>query len=79
MALTMTYNTINKPECCPFEDPNPSVPTFATAHTFCASRNGPRKSGFLTAVPAKTDTFLRFITTRKKKILARDTGIRKES
>ena len=30
---------------------------FATAHTFCASRDGPRKSGFLTAVPAKTEIF----------------------
>ena len=25
-----------------------SVPTFATAHTNCASQDGPRKSGFLT-------------------------------
>ena len=24
------------------------VPTFATAHTYCASQDGPRKSGFLT-------------------------------
>ena len=29
-------------------------PTFATAHTFCASCDGPRKLGFLTAVLAKT-------------------------
>ena len=36
-----------------------TVPTFATAHTFCASRDGPRKSGFLTVVPAKTGIFLR--------------------
>ena len=27
---------------------------FATAHMFCASRDGPRKSGFLTVVPVKT-------------------------
>ena len=33
------------------------VPNFATAHTFCASRDGPRKLDFLTAVPAKTDNF----------------------
>ena len=36
-----------------------TLPTFSTAHTFCASRDGPRKSGFLTAVPAKTEIFLR--------------------
>ena len=33
------------------------MPTFATAHTFCASRNGSGKSSFLTAVPAKTEMF----------------------
>ena len=33
------------------------VPTFATAHTFCASCNGPKRSGFLTAVPPKTEIF----------------------
>ena len=27
--------------------------------TFCSSRNGPRKSGFLTALPAKADIFFR--------------------
>ena len=44
------------------------VPTFPTAHTFCASCDGPRKSGFLTAVPTKTenDIFARFITVREK-------------
>ena len=36
-----------------------TVPTFATAHTFCASLYGPKKSGFLTAVPATTEIFLR--------------------
>ena len=35
-----------------------TVPTFATAHTFCASRCGP-PSDFLTVVPAKTEIFLR--------------------
>ena len=35
-----------------------TVPTFTTAHTFCASRDGPRKSGFLTVVPANTEVFL---------------------
>ena len=35
------------------------VPTFATAHTFCAPRDDPRKSGFLTLVLAKTGIFLR--------------------
>ena len=34
-------------------------PLFATAHTFCASRDGPRRSSFLTAVPAETEIFLR--------------------
>ena len=34
-----------------------TVPTFATAHTFCACRDGPRKSGFLTVVPAKQRYF----------------------
>ena len=33
------------------------MPTFATAHTFCASRDGPSKSGFLTAMPAKERYF----------------------
>ena len=31
----------------------------ATAHTFCASRDGSRKSGFLAAVPVETERFLR--------------------
>ena len=35
-----------------------TVPRFATAHTFCASRDGPRMSDFLSAVPAKTEIFL---------------------
>ena len=52
-----------------------AMPTFATAHTFCASRDDPGKSGFLTAVPPKTD----IITTREKQILARVIGIRKEN
>ena len=34
-----------------------TVPTFATTHRFCASRDGLRKSGFLTEVPAKTKIF----------------------
>ena len=34
------------------------VPTFAIAHTFCASCDGLRKSSFLTAVPTKTGIFL---------------------
>ena len=35
-----------------------TVPTFATAHTFCPSCDGPRKTGFITVVPAKTEIFL---------------------
>ena len=31
-----------------------TVLTFATAHTFFTSRDCPRKSGFITVVPAKT-------------------------
>ena len=46
---------------------------FATAHRFCASRDGLGNSGFLTAVPA------RLITTYEKQILARVIGIRKEN
>ena len=30
---------------------------FAAAHTFCASWDDPRKPGFLTAMPAKTEIF----------------------
>ena len=56
------------------------MPPFPTAHAFCASRDGPRKSGFLTAVPAKTENFFAcFIPTREKQVLARVIGIRKEN
>ena len=56
------------------------VPTFATAHTFRASRDGPRKSGFLSATPAKTEIFFRvFITRQEKQIMARVIRIRKEN
>ena len=51
-----------------------TVPTFATAHPFCASCDGPRKSGFLTVVPAKTEIFV-----QEKQILARPIEIRKEN
>ena len=30
-----------------------TVPPFGTAHTLCASRNGPRNMGFLRSVPSK--------------------------
>ena len=33
--------------------------TLVTAHTFCAPLDGPRKSRFLTVVPAKTEIYLR--------------------
>ena len=42
------------------------MPTYATAPTFRASRNGPKKSGFLTLVPAKTGIFLRSFNLGKK-------------
>ena len=46
---------------------------FATAHMFCAFRDGPKKLGFVTEVPAKTEIFLHGLqlTTRKKQVLAR--------
>ena len=40
------------------EDLRTALP-FATAHALCASRDGLRKSGFLTAMPVKTEIFLR--------------------
>ena len=43
-----------------------TVPSFATAHTFCASRDDPRKSGLLRALLAKIDMFARFITAREE-------------
>ena len=33
------------------------MPPFPTAHTYCASREGPRKPGFFTAVPAQKEIF----------------------
>ena len=35
-----------------------TVPTFATAHTFCPSSDGSRKSDFLSAMAGKTEIFL---------------------
>ena len=35
------------------------MPPFVTAHTFCASGHGQRKSGFLRIVPTNTKEFLR--------------------
>ena len=55
------------------------MPTFATAHTFCASRDGLRKSSFLTVMPAKTDIFARFMTMQEKQILARVIGNQREN
>ena len=55
------------------------LPAFDSAHTFCASPNVPRKSGFLKATAVKTEIFARFRTTRVKQILARVAGIRKEN
>ena len=52
---------------------------FATTHTFCTSRDCPRKLGSLMAVLAKTNVFAQFMTTREKQILVRDSGIRKEN
>ena len=55
------------------------VPTFATVQTFCASLDGSRKTGVVTAVPDKTVIFAQFITTREKQILARVIGFWKEN
>ena len=43
-----------------------TVPSFATAHTFCASRDGPRNVGFLTVVPAKTKVLFAVYNCRGK-------------
>ena len=53
---------------------------FSTAHTFCASRNGPRNSDFLRTVPIIIQSFFGWLMTmREKKILARPAdGILKE-
>ena len=57
-----------------------TVPTFATAHTFCTSWDGLRKSGFLMTVLLKQRYILaQFITTREKYILGRVIVIRKEN
>ena len=42
-----------------FKDSHEANHLSATAHAFCASRDGPRKSGFLTVMPAKTEIFWR--------------------
>ena len=53
---------------------------FATAHTFCAFRGGPRSSDFLRTVPKNSKGILvRFINTQEKKILASVTEIRREN
>ena len=39
------------------ENVNNGATPFATAHTFCASRDGPRKLDFLTGEPNKTKVF----------------------
>ena len=56
------------------------VPSFATAHMFCTSRNGPRNMDFITVTPAKTEIFfMQFITSWEKQILAKVTEIYKEN
>ena len=57
-----------------------TVPTFPTAHTFCASRDGPRGSDFLRTVATNSKVFFaRFINMREKKISASVIEIRKEN
>ena len=43
-----------------------TVPPFATAYTFCASCDGPRKSGFSALVPAKSRFSQVFLKYEKK-------------
>ena len=58
--VTLRYVTLRYVTLCYVMTVNlRMVPPFATAHAFCASRVGPRNSGLLTAVPAKTKIFLR--------------------
>ena len=47
-----------------------TAPLFGTAHEFCASRNGLRKSDFLKTVPPNSKVFW-FTTMQEEKILAR--------
>ena len=57
------------------------MPPFGTAHTFCASQDGPRSSHFLRTVPTNSKVFLpaRFMNMREKKILASVLEIQKEN
>ena len=55
-------------------------PPFATAHTFCASRDGTSNSEFfLSTVPTDSNLFFaRFLTMRGKKMLTRDSKFQRE-
>ena len=55
----MRTSVINKWYCFRFQVDLRTVPTVAPVHKFCAPRDGPRKSGFITVVPAKREIFLR--------------------
>ena len=57
----------------------PTVAPFVTAHTYCASQDGPRNSGFLRTVPGSTKVFERCIAKREKQVLAGAIGIQKEN
>ena len=63
----------------PFYPTLRTVPTFATGHTFCGSRDGRRKSGFLMVVHHKKDIFCAIYNYAGKQILARVIGIRKQN
>ena len=55
------------------------VPSFATAHMFCTSRDDPRGSDLLRMVPTNSKVFsVQFIKMREKKILASVIEIGKE-
>ena len=57
------------------------VPHFASAHTFCASRDGPRSSDFLRTAPTNLKGFFCaiYITVRERKILGRSIEIEKDN
>ena len=56
-----------------------TVPPFSTAHTFCASPDGPSHSDFLRTVPTNSKEFCTVYDYAGKKIFARAIGIQKEN
>ena len=48
-----------------------TVPPYATAHTFCVSRDGPRTSYFLRKMPSNSKIFLAFCDSGGKEYLSK--------